>query len=71
MSFEYSQDSYWNGATFYQQNLDTVPLETDGFFESSPHLEVRTPSLLARLLTATMTDFGGRSILPVLGTLAV
>lgn len=37
MAYEYNQDSYWNGATFYQQNLDTVPLEAGGFFDASPH----------------------------------
>jgi len=35
MAFEYSQDSYWNGATFYQQHLDTVPLAAGDYFDSA------------------------------------
>ncbi|KAH7363781.1 hypothetical protein BKA65DRAFT_121909 [Rhexocercosporidium sp. MPI-PUGE-AT-0058] len=59
MAFEYNQDSYWNGATFYQQNLDTVPLEGDGFFDidtTSPHF---TGSLVGDPTTVTYSDWGG------------
>ncbi|KAH9218692.1 hypothetical protein DL95DRAFT_488956 [Leptodontidium sp. 2 PMI_412] len=38
MAFEYNQDSCWNSATFYQQNLDTIPLEASGFINSFPDI---------------------------------
>ncbi|KAE8444179.1 hypothetical protein EG329_000776 [Mollisiaceae sp. DMI_Dod_QoI] len=35
MSYDYSQESYWDGAAFYQQSLVTTPLDT-GFYEAAP-----------------------------------
>ncbi|KAF8849820.1 hypothetical protein BDZ45DRAFT_697259 [Acephala macrosclerotiorum] len=35
MTFDYSQENFWDGAAFYQQSLTSTPLE-GGFFESPP-----------------------------------
>ncbi|KAH9212872.1 hypothetical protein DL95DRAFT_524809 [Leptodontidium sp. 2 PMI_412] len=65
MAFEYVQDSYWNGATFYQQNLDTVPLEAGGFLETPPQLTINptspqyTSSLVGDPTTVAYSDWGG------------
>jgi hypothetical protein len=34
MAYDYTQENFWDGATFYQQSLATTPLE-GGFFEST------------------------------------
>ncbi|PVH76905.1 hypothetical protein DL98DRAFT_657097 [Cadophora sp. DSE1049] len=66
MAFEYNQDSYWNGATFYQQNLDTVPLETGGFFDTSANpLTINTSgpqftdNLIGEPSSVTYSEWGG------------
>ncbi|CZR51305.1 uncharacterized protein PAC_01180 [Phialocephala subalpina] len=35
MTYDYNQENFWDGATFYQQSLATTPLD-GGFFESTP-----------------------------------
>ncbi|KAH7418609.1 hypothetical protein BKA64DRAFT_635728 [Cadophora sp. MPI-SDFR-AT-0126] len=66
MAFEYNQDGYWNGATFYQENLDTVPLETGGFFETSANpLTINTSgpqftdNLIGEPSSITYSEWGG------------
>ncbi|KAK0124701.1 hypothetical protein ONS95_009644 [Cadophora gregata] len=66
MAFEYNQDSYWNGATFYQQNLDTVPLEAGGFFESSANpltINTTAPQFTGNLIgeppSVAYSEWGG------------
>ncbi|KAL2072880.1 hypothetical protein VTL71DRAFT_12223 [Oculimacula yallundae] len=65
MSFEYNQDTYWDGATYYSQNLDTVPLESSGLYDSPAQstIDITTSQYTGSLVTdpagMTYSDWGG------------
>jgi hypothetical protein len=35
MTYEFNQETYWDGATFYQQNLDTPTLDPEAFYDET------------------------------------